>query len=288
MSTEAIALLKILIVLRKMEEAGALQKELESLGHRVRCCDDVDRALELLQIWQPELVVIDESLGRMTNEGLRLAEWCRDAHDRINGWITATLVLIPVRDWDRMKRAQKTGAHVLVKGSNFGAAIRYIQTIADNLVTDRILGPVLVGIHRYSGISPHQTCRNCDWVGASVSYGSSQAEVVHLTPVRIALLNVLLSHRRTQSALTIADICFDSIFLQRVLRGHQFRNSALKMEISRLRCDISDALTSLGAPYSGTHFLPPSAHSTYKYGLAGNRYLIHVPSDASDLLNRKS
>jgi hypothetical protein len=56
-------------------------------------------------------------------------------------------------------RAHRTGAHVIVKGGNFDAAIRYVQTIADGLVTDRLLGPALVGMHRYRGKSPNPTRR---------------------------------------------------------------------------------------------------------------------------------
>jgi threonine synthase len=62
--------------------------------------------------------------------------------DRVNGWAgTRTLILIPNADWDRFKQAQQTGAHVIVRATNFDAVIRYVQTVADDLVIDRSLGP---------------------------------------------------------------------------------------------------------------------------------------------------
>ena len=91
-------------------------------------------------------------------------------------------MFIPIPDWERFERAQQTGAHVIVKGANFDAAIRYIQTVADNLVTDRMLGPALCGIHKFKGDGPHAKCEDCEWIGATISYGSSQADCQNLSP----------------------------------------------------------------------------------------------------------
>ena len=135
--------LKIIIALQRKEEADALQNELECLGHRVQCCHNLEEALRRLRDWHPDLVVTEEGLGRdQPDAGLRLADWCRASEDHVNAWPgTRTLMLIPMPDWERFKRAQQAGAHVIVRGANFDSAIRYVQTIADNLATDRILGP---------------------------------------------------------------------------------------------------------------------------------------------------
>lgn len=272
------AALKILVALEKPEEARALQLELESLGHRVQICRELDDALSWLRKWQPELVVTEEGLGRREPDaGLRLAEYCRVTEDQVNGWPgTRTIILIPVPDWDRFKRAQRTGAHVILK-RRFDAAIRYIQTISDNLVTDRMLGPVLVGIHRFAGDTLSPSCENCEWVGATVSYGSSETDLARLTPVRTALLNILLFRRRGQSPAAIVNSC-QEMLLKNILKHHVLRESAVKMEITRLRQDIGKALEWIGAPYSGEHFLPLVFHGAKTYCLSGNRRLIHISS----------
>lgn len=140
-----------------------------------------------------------------------------------------------------------------------------------------MLGPVLVGIHRYKGCAPERKCDNCEWAGAIVSYGSSRTDVQHLTPVRIALLNVLLWRRRGQSPGGIEDICRESQFLKGILRKHVLRHSAIKMEATRLRGHFAEALQAIGAPCAGEHFLPFVPHGVETYCLAGNRQIIHIP-----------
>jgi hypothetical protein len=273
--------LKILIALQKEEETSALQEELEYLGHRTLPCTELNEALQWVRRWQPDLIITEEQLGReQPDAGLRLAEYCRVTEDRVNGWPgTRTVLSIPVPDWDRFKRAQRTCAHVIVKGPNFGATIRYVLTIADNIVTDRILGPALVGMHRFKGDAPSAKCENCEWIGGTISYESSQTDLQYLTPVRIGLLNVLLFRQRGQSSRAIANVCDESRFLQKILRGHVLRESAVKMEATRLRRDIEEALAAIGAPYTGEHFLPFVPHGTKLYCLAGNRRLMHIHSE---------
>ncbi len=153
---------------------------------------------------------------------------------------TKALILVPFADWDRINRARRTGAHVIVKSTNFGAVVRYVQVIADNLTTDRMLGPILFGIHRFSGAVPHH-CGHCEWVGASVSYGTSQADI-HSTPVRAALFNCLLFHGRGLAAAEIVRMVNEHRFLKLLLKGRALRASAIKMEIARLRRDIAEGL----------------------------------------------
>jgi hypothetical protein len=275
---EQLSKLKILIALQSYKEAGAMQHELECLEHRVQSCRDLGEAWRWLRDWQPDLVVTEEGLGReQPDAGLRLAECCRSTEDRVNGWPgSRTLMFIPIPDWERFKRARQTGAHVIVKGANFDSAIRYVQTIADNLVTDRILGPGLAGIHRFKGDSPHSKCEDCEWTGATISYGSSQIDVLHLTPVRIALLNVLLFRRRQQSSAAIVDACQESHFAKRVLRGHTLKESAVRMEMTRLRRNLGQALEAIGAPRDAEYFIPFVSHGVKTYCLVGNRRLIHI------------
>jgi CheY-like chemotaxis protein len=275
--------LKILVALQNGEEASALQQDLECLGHHVQPCRDFGNALRWLRAWQPDLVVTEEGLGREAPDaGLRLAEYCRATEDHVNGWAGArTLMFIPIPDWERFKRAQQTGAHVIVTGADFEAAIRYIQTIADNLVTDRRLGPALSGIHRFKGDGPRSKCEDCEWIGATISYGSSQADVRNLTPVRIALLNALLFRRRGQSPAAIVEICRDSLFIKRILRDHVVRESAIKMEITRLRRHLDEALEAMGAHCTGKNFLPLVPHGAKTYCLSGNRRLIHIRGEES-------
>jgi hypothetical protein len=272
--------LKVLVALRNSQEASALQQDLESLGHRVHLSFELGDSLSWLCKWRPELIVADEALGHeQPSAGLRLAEHCLATEDRNNGWPgTRTLLLIPVADWDRFKRAQRAGAHVIVKGTSFEAVIRYVQTVADSLVTDQALGPSLVGLHRCKAELPYHRCERCEWVGAFVSYRSSKTDIQRLTPVRTALLNLLLFRSRGQTPSAIVNSSRDYSFIQGFLHGHNLRESAIKMEVTRLRRDIGEALEQIGAPYRGEHFLPFVAHGVRTYRLAGNRRVIHVPN----------
>jgi hypothetical protein len=271
--------LKILIAIQHGAEGIALQQELECLGHRVECTGEFREAVKWLRDWQPDLIVTEEGLGRtQPDAGLRLAEFCRATEDQVNGWPgTRTLILIPRADWNRFRQAQQTGAHVILRAANFDAVIRYIQTVVDDLVTDRLLGPALVGIHRFTGNSPCPNCENCQWFGAEIAYGSSKTDVHNLTAVRIVLLNALLFRRRGQHPVDIENACSESPFLRRLLGRHVLRQSAVKMEATRLRRHFDDELHALGAPYTGKHFLPYLSHGAGTYCLSGNRRLVHIP-----------
>lgn len=273
--------LKILMLLDRDEESRALRKELECFEHRVQVCHKADEALRLLRQWQPDLLITDEGLGRGQSEvGLRLAEFCRATEDQANGWPgIRTLILIPNADWDRFKQAQRTGAHVVVRAPNFDAVIRYVQTIADNILTDRSLGPSLVGLHRFTGNSPCSNCENCEWVGAEIAYGSSKTDVQNLTAVRIVLLNALLFRRRGLRPIDIEQACIESAFLKRLAGKHVLRQSVVKMEATRLRKHFDEGMAILGIPYTGKHFLPYVTHSAEIYCLAGNRRIVHIPTD---------
>jgi len=73
------------------------------------------------------------------------------------------------------------------------------------------------------------------------------------------------------------DACEESGFLKIFLRGHVLKETAIKMELTRLRHDLGDALQAIGAPYSAEHFLPFASHGAKRYYLAGNYRLVHIP-----------
>jgi DNA-binding response OmpR family regulator len=272
--------LKIVVALGSAAETMTLQKAFEDMGHRVESCKDIGGAVRLALNWQPDLVITDESLGRgARNDGLRLAELSHWSTEQSQGSCRAhVLVLITGSDWDRIKRARATGAHVIVKSQHFDVVLRYVQTVADNLITDRKLGPVLIGIHRFHGESPMQFCCDCNFVGASLAYGASQTDIP-LTPVRATLLNTLFFYRRGLSPEEIEATIRERPFLTALLKRKAFRKSAIKMEITRLRRDFDEGLRNLGIPYRGEHFLPFVSHGYERYRLAGNWQLTHVPID---------
>ncbi len=269
--------LKILVVCGKTNEADLLRIAIEDLNHRVLTCSTVNEAARWLREWQPDLLVTDESLGSgELYSGLRLAELCRLGAESGQGYgYTRALIVVPDPDWSRVKNARQTGAHVIVKNLGLFPIVRYVQTIADNLTTDRNLGPVLFGMHQLRGQVPERLCKRCNWIGASVSYGTSQTDL-GLTPVRSSLLNALFFHRRGQTAGSIETLVTETPFLRSLLKGRKMRESAIKMEICRLRGDIQDGLQKIGAPYGGHHFLPYVAHSVATYQLAGNWQLAHI------------
>lgn len=274
--------MKILLTLANDREAQLFEAGLECLGHRVLVCRDLNSAAKWLRDWCPDVAIADESLGRGDpDSGLRLAELCRIAAEQEQGsFRTQSLVLVPLADWDRIRRARRTGAHVIVKSPSPDVVLRYIQTIADNLTTDRVLGPLLFGIHRFRGEVPQKLCTQCKWVGASLAYGTSQTDI-QFTMVRAALFNCLLFCRRGLSAAEIAARVNEHGFLKSLLHGCPLRESAIKMEISRMRRGIGEALETIGAPYQGTHFLPHVPHGIQRYRLAGNWQLSHIPCGGS-------
>jgi len=149
--------------------------------------------------------------------------------------------------------------------------------VAENLTTDKILGPALAGIHRYNGPHPTADSRHCEWIGGEILCGSSKTELRNLTSLRIVLLNALLFRYRGQSPANIENTCRESSFLAKLSKGHRLREFAIKKETTRLRKHFDDALHELGIPYTGRHFLPVPAHGAGKYCRAGNRRLLHFP-----------
>jgi hypothetical protein len=271
--------MKVLIASAENNWSGILRESLEALSHRVLVTSESGDATKWLRDWQPDILVTEENIRRGDRDsGLRLAELCTIASEQGHGaFRTQTLILLPVADWDRIKRAQRTGAHVIVKSSTFDAVVRYIQTVADNLTTDKALGPMLIGLHQFPGRLPDKSCQNCKWVGASLSYETSKTDV-QLTAVRATIFNCLLFSRRGMSPAEVVKMANEQQYFRLLLKGRPLRESAIKMEITRLRRDIGEALERIGVPYGGGHFLPPVSHGIEKYRLTGNWHLFHVPS----------
>lgn len=274
--------LKILLVMQKDWEVSWLLESLQQLEHVVKHCSDMDRANQLLETWSPDMLVVDDNLGRLQpNAGLTLAERHRATRELGPGRPqTQAIVLIPTADWDRFQTARRTGAHVIVKGSNFEKVIRYVQVVADELTTDRSLGPILLGVHGFLGNAPQRDCSTCKWIGSSIAYCRSEADV-DLPPVRATLLNVLMLHRRGQSPINISETVNGSHFLRRVLGKDFFLPTAVKMAATLLRGSFQETLEELGVPYSGAHFLPCVKHGMERYRLAGNWQLVHIPQEES-------
>jgi len=268
---------KILLALESASDARTLSAALEELGHRILIGSDLNECAKFLRCWLPDMIVADVNVRRDQPEsGLRLAELCRiNSEGSYSSSRTHTLVLLPIADWDLMTRARSTGAQVVVRGKTFDAVVRYVETAADQLATERALGPVLLGIHRFSGEHPQKFCPSCEWEGASVLYGTSETDI-SLTPVRAAILNALFRVRRGQSAIEISRTVNDCPFLKPFLRSRILKESAVKMEITRLRQDLGKAVEAIGAPYSGEHFLPFVPHGVAKYRLAGTWRLFHI------------
>src|ERR1700683_903733 len=109
-------------------------------------------------------------------------------------------------------------------------------------------------------------------------------DVQHLTPVRIAILNALLFRQRGQSAAAIANVCLETPFVKTLLGKHIVRESAVKMEITRLRGHFDKTLEAIGSHYTGKTFLSYVPHGAKTYCLTGNRRLIHVPSEEPGML----
>jgi hypothetical protein len=89
----------------------------------------------------------------------------------------------------------------------------------------------------------------------------------------------LLLHRRGLSNAEIEQMIDQRRLLRSLLKGRELRKSAIKMEMTRLRRDIDEALKRIGTPYGGDHFLPFVPHGLERYRLAGNWQLSHAPVD---------
>ena len=266
----------VLIALSSFSNANLIAEAVASVHVRTYVCTTSEQANEALTQGNFDLVVVEENLGRQRQAGLMLAERCRTSRELAVGRMGArAIVVVGDPDWDRVHRARHTGASVVVS-SDPSALICHIQTAIDGLMTDAILGPTLYAIHKVWGKAPVSQCDRCVWHGATISYSSSDVDL-HCTPVRETLLNALMFVRRGQTAAHIVEVVHHSRFLQSLLRGKTLKESAVKMEMARLRDDFDRGLRAIGAPYQGIHFLPTVAYETRSYRLHGNWNIVHLP-----------
>ncbi len=56
--------MKIILALEKVVEGQALEASLESFGHRVLICRDLNAAAKSVRDWQPDVLVAAESICR--------------------------------------------------------------------------------------------------------------------------------------------------------------------------------------------------------------------------------
>jgi hypothetical protein len=271
------AYLKTLLALSSTSEAEFLSYALEERGHRVITCTQFNQAVKFLNSWEPGLVVLDEQFDRQeANSGVRLSNIGKSRYELVPGaTVTKFLMLIPSRDRNRFQQAKACGAYGIEKSANFEKVIRYIDTFADDLWTDRIVGPVLLAIHECSRSAQAAGCTHCKWRGALLSYGPNERDI---DPPRVlaALLGILSLHRRGLPAEEIVRISTRLNLTRDTLQGHQLSESSLKMEVSRLRDFLGAELVELGTDYLGAHFLPPLNHGCEKYRLRGNFGILHV------------
>jgi hypothetical protein len=274
------ATLRILLFADLGTQTPAFQQYLEADGHRVKTACLLAQATELLRDWKPDLLIADETLNRTEPEaGLRLAELCREMAETYSGRVSCqAIMLVPTKDWSRFYRARRTGAHVIAKSMQLDVLTRYVETAADRLITDRVLGPVLFGFHGFRGKTWEPDCSGCDWFGSSLCYGLSEVQLA-LPTVRTVVLNALMSRRRGQSAEAIGELASTNPFLRALLAGHRLVPTAVKMEISRLRESIGAGLSDLGAPGKATDFLPSVPRGFERYRLTGNWQLVHIRID---------
>lgn len=272
--------LKIVSALTAETQAKQLQNCLEALGHRVATCPELQAAKILISSWHPDLIITEENLGHQADAGLELAKFCRQ--ESVNGTGRTgiqVIVLVCGSDWCRFSRARSTGAHILLTTQDFSAVERYVQCVADQLVTDRIFGPTLTGIHMFDGADPQRNCATCSWYGCSISYGTSEVWPT-LQPGRIAILNVLMSRRRGLTPREIVADAHSNSLVRALLNGHRLLPTSIKMNVTRLRRNFTSGLDNIGAPYTGSHFLPELDYGCERYRLSGNWQLVHIPLTA--------
>jgi CheY-like chemotaxis protein len=271
--------LKILLAI-KAEDAANLRRALEDLGHRVEWCSQLEPAVLKLRTWQPDLLIVDEGLDRRAPEaGIRLATMCWELAETSPGRQgTQAILLVTSAEWSHFAAARRTGAHVVHKTADLGATIRYVQAVSDQLATDRILGPVLIGVHGYYGVAPEPDCAHCEWRGSSLLYGTSRRDL-GFYPLGVLILNILMARRRGQSVDEMAQLAGKNAFLRRLHGKRPFQTTSVKMEVTRMRQTIRDECDNLGSSCGGTHFLPTVRHGFERYRLTGNWQLLHVQLD---------
>lgn len=267
--------LRVLLALTNTEEVECLRAHVEDRGHSVsvlECSSSLpDIAADI------DVLICDDRWNRPHHQdGLWLAEQCRGLNEhRLGRLRTQAILLISSRDWFQFLNARRTGAHVVVR-PKIDLVLRYIDVVAEELINDRILGPMLVGLHTPRGSSgTHDDCSFCEWIGCSLLYGTSEVNVL-LPATGTAVLNALMFRRRGQSPEQISSEIRSHSFLRRLVLGRTVSARSIKMEISRIRKAIDNGLRLLGAPYRSIDLLPNLEYAHRQYHLSGNWQIVHL------------
>lgn len=270
--------LRVLVAIPSSIELDLISEALEAHGHCVVPCNQGPQAVRELyrQISMLDLVIADETFGRLDPDGgIELAEICQTQRERRGAGYPEVIVIMRSLDRFRFLRAQRSGAHCVARGKNFDALIGYVQTIADQLSTAELLGPILFARHSYSGLEPDADCAHCRWLGASLRYGLKECEVGHLPPRPAATLIALMQRHRSQSDIQIAEFINTRAICQQLLRFKTFRSSAVRMEVSRTRGCFDAPLSEIGSTCKGKDLIPFSDKNE-GYRLICNWKVIHV------------
>jgi CheY-like chemotaxis protein len=270
--------LRVLLAMQNREEAELFISELDASGHSVIWMPGYETAAQVLRTTPFDLLITDESLSSYgKREGYRLAEICRNFNELRAGARTIhAIMLVPsFRNWDQIKRARMTGAHVVAKRPGLEQIATYMRVLSNDIATDLALGPILFGIHTFEGAHPEPGCTNCVWQGASLAYGL-RTEDFAFERLDTCIVNALLLHRRGLSSEEMIHVVRGEEFLRQLLGSRRLLASAIKMRVARIRNVFTEVLAELGAPFTGKMFLPYVAHGHGRYRLGGNWQLVHV------------
>lgn len=270
--------LRVLIALASSSETECLRAHLQDQGHSVALvdCHTLFNGLAA----DTDVLICDDRWNRPNREdGRWLAEQCRAVNEVRPGRLRVQVILlISSGDWFHFLSARRTGAHVIVRPTRIGALLRYLDLVAEQLIDDRVLGPMLIGMHSRRATNSEIGCNSCEWIGCSLLYGTSEVDIP-LSRNRSAVLNALMLRRRGQSLEQISNAIGSHHLLSKLAFRRTLRSRSIKMEISRIRNSIDGGLRQLGAPYTSIEFLPKPGYGHEQYRLTGNWQLVHLSAD---------
>jgi hypothetical protein len=272
--------LRILLATKAVLWGETLSERLTDAGHDVAFFRTFNIASKSLISGQWDCLIASESLETPHDcLGIQLARLAFSLNYMpVRSRVIHTILHVPVHDSARYEQASRTGASVIMGRCDVEDVVAEMRLLARVIVSDSQTGPMLLGIHRFTGETHRDDCNTCHWENGLVKFGFKEPEV-DLPAKDLAILNCFMMFRKGFSPEELVAQIYSNTFLRRLLRGESLVSSAIKMRIHRIRERLGATLQGLPGGYTGFYFVPGVRHGYRRYKLGGRYRVIHVPVD---------
>jgi hypothetical protein len=237
------------------------------------------------QLWEETLFLCSEDFGSSNPDGgVQLAEalQTKKARRGYGSW-PKMIVCGSARSQLLIDRVQLAGAEYIPIGYQFGletgfdVLIRQVLSIRDELEILAAIGPRVLARHTRSA-DESLYCTDAEkHRGFSLLYGTRDKDLSGLGRPETAVLDWKLRYPYPEDAGQIVDGINGSSFYRRILAGHQLKESALAMIMTRIRDSIDLCLTQFTTMLVAADFLPRADKVSQKYLFKSRPKIIHVP-----------